>query len=272
MNAPTPKTLEEHRDYLYEIVKLKLFFTHLWLEQHPDESFRNVIRNRVDIYRKTEANPGPHTPDAVFFDLPAWKSMEDKAFDCYTRNLANRAAFEAEAFEIFKPSIDLRCERDFLDNSVLAKYKCGSLKHDPQPSQDDPSSISFHIANAIRPHSIFENPDYLRTCFLLLCQSVKTQWGVKTLYCGSWLNSCPKWLAFFPQEWLDNMSAPSENVAWHYGYWGQFITARGTFNAKYGKILRETGRLPHYPRVSHCSVEALEKFTLSKLAKKALPR
>ena len=26
------KTLEEHRQYLYEIVRLKLFFLHLWLD------------------------------------------------------------------------------------------------------------------------------------------------------------------------------------------------------------------------------------------------
>lgn len=261
MSVLSPKTLEEHREYLYEIVKLKLFFVHLWLEQHPEETFQSVIRNRVDIYRKTEANPGPHTPDAVYFDLPAWKGMEDKAFECYVRNIKDRSAFETEAFEIFKPSIDLRCERDYLDNSVLAKYKCGSLKHDPQPDATDPTAINFHIANAIRPHSIFENPDYLRSCFLLLCQAVKTQWGIKTLYCGSWLNSYPKWLNYFPQEWIDNMSAPTENVGWHYGFWGQFITAKGTFNYKYGKILRETGRFPYYPRISHCSVEALESFT-----------
>lgn len=264
---PSPKTLEEHREYLHEIVKLKLFFVHLWLEQHPEESFRNVIRNRVDIYRKTDANPGPHTPEAVFFDLPAWKTMEDKALECYAANRENRTAFESEAFEIFRPSVDLRCERDYLDNSVLAKYQCGSLKHDPSPCPSDPTSISFHIANAIRPRSIFENPDYLRSCILLLCQAVKTQWGIKTLQCGSWLNDCGKWCEFFPPEWTEHMGARNEDVGWHYGFWGQFITARGTFNAKYGSILRETGRLPYYTRYSYCSVESLEKFTLERLGR-----
>jgi len=258
-----PKTLEEHRQFLYDIVRLKLFFVHLWLEEHPQETFSDVLRNRVDIYRKTAANPGPHTPQKLFFDAPAWMNLEERARRCYFTHLKDRQGFEDSAFEVFKPSIDARCERDFLDNSVLANYKCGSLKHDPAPFADDPKSISFHIANAIRPHSIFENPDYLRGCFYVLCQAVKTQWGVENLVCGSWLNSYPKWLSYFPNEWLENMSEPNENAGWHFGFWGQFISARGTFNAKYGRILRETGRFPWYPRTSRCTVESM----LNKLKK-----
>ena len=47
---PLPKTLEEHREYLYGIVKLQLFYLHLrQTEQDPNEPFRDAIRNRVDI-------------------------------------------------------------------------------------------------------------------------------------------------------------------------------------------------------------------------------
>ena len=68
MQELLPKTLEEHRQYLYDISRLMLFYVHLHLTNlHPgEESFQQVIRNRVDIYRKTDANPGPHTPALGF--------------------------------------------------------------------------------------------------------------------------------------------------------------------------------------------------------------
>ena len=52
MATVTPKTQEEHRLYLYEIVRLKLFFMHHWLSTHPEEKPVDVLRNRIDIYRK----------------------------------------------------------------------------------------------------------------------------------------------------------------------------------------------------------------------------
>lgn len=33
------KTFEEHWEYLVEIVKLKLWFVHHWLDSHPEEDF-----------------------------------------------------------------------------------------------------------------------------------------------------------------------------------------------------------------------------------------
>ena len=253
------KTLEEHRQYLYEIVRLKLFFLHLWLEQHPEEDFQFVIRNRVDIYRKTKANPGLHTPKELFFDAPAWKSMEDLAEQCWKENRNDRERFEKEAFEIFRDSIDQRCEFDYLDNSVLAQYTNGCLRHDRCPDETNPELIWFHIGNVLRPHSIFEDPDYLPRCFKWLMDTVEEKFNVKQIGTGTWLNSNPKWLALFPDEWLENLSAPVEAINWSYGCWGQFISARGTFNAKHGRILRETGRFPFYARISHCSIAAMRK-------------
>ena len=76
---------------------------------------------------------------------------------------------------------------------------------------------------------------------------------------GSWLNGLPQWLKWFPQEWLDNMGEPNTNVQWHYGFWGSFISARGTFNAKYGQYLREHGKMMFYPKRSFCSIKAMRE-------------
>ena len=50
----TLKTLSEHRQYLHQIVRLKLHFLHGWLRAHPEETFAYGLRNRVDIFRKTD--------------------------------------------------------------------------------------------------------------------------------------------------------------------------------------------------------------------------
>ena len=67
-NPPAGHTLAEHREYLHEIVRLQLFFLHGYCREHPEEAFRDVLESRVDIYRKTDANPGPADPAECFFD------------------------------------------------------------------------------------------------------------------------------------------------------------------------------------------------------------
>lgn len=256
--APAAKTLEEHRDYLHRVVRLKLFYLHYSLsELHPEETFSSAIRNRVDIYRKTDANPGPHTPKDLYFDAPAWKEMEDAAAGLWEKYRSDRARFESEAFEVFRDSIDRRCERDFLDNSVLANYQCGSLKHETALSED--GYLEFHIANAVRPHSFYEDPLYLPRCFRALLRVAELQFhalGIKTC---TWLNSSKRWLSLFPDEWLEHLSEPMKEVNWSYAWWGQVISHRGTLHEKNAAFLRENLRFPYPPRYTFCSLEAMKK-------------
>ncbi len=255
-----PKTLEEHREYLHEIVKLKLFFVHLYLTEYgTQETFQEVIRNRVDIYRKTEANPGPHTPKELFFDAPAWKNMEDEAAALFERykNIDDRAKFESEAFEIFRDSIDRRCLRDYQDNSVLANYQCGSLKHDMELSSD--GYLGFHMGNAVRPHSFYDDPLYLPRCFRALLRVAELKFHAKGIYTHSWLNSSSRWCAQFPEEWQKNMSEPNPQINWSYGSWGQFISARGTLQKSNAAYLREHKKVRYLSRGSFISLEAMKE-------------
>ncbi len=255
-----PKILEEHREYLYGIVKLKLFFLHLYLTEYgTGETFQDVIRNRVDIYRKTDANPGPHTPKELFFDAPAWKNMEDEATAVFERykNIENRAKFEEEAFRVFKDSIDRRCERDYLDNSVLENYQCGSLKHDY--ALNESGYLGFHIANAVRPHSFYDDPLYLPRCFRALLRVAEEQYHAKGIFTHTWLNSSSRWCAQFPEIWLKNMSEPDTQVNWSYGVWGQFISARGTLQMNHVAYLRENKKMRYMPRESFVPLDIMKE-------------
>ncbi|MDO9540937.1 MAG: hypothetical protein Q7J98_01260, partial [Kiritimatiellia bacterium] len=44
-------------DYLVSVVSLKIWFIWRWLAEHPEEDFRYVFNNRVNILTKTVLNP-----------------------------------------------------------------------------------------------------------------------------------------------------------------------------------------------------------------------
>ena len=253
-----PKTLDEHRIYLYDTVKLMLWFIHHWLKKHPEESFQSVLRNRVDIYRKTDVNNGNINPKTLHWEYPEWLEMEQQAERIYKENLNDEPSFEEKAFQVFKPSIDARCQRDSNDNSEASRYQCGCFRHE-LALDPGTKTLHFHIANFCTPYSFFDYPAYTKGCFQMLIDRAEHIYGADTIATGSWLNSMQRWRDWFPQEWTDTLGEPNKEVRWHYGFWGQFITARKTFNYKYGKYLRETGEFPFYPRQAHCRISAMRE-------------
>lgn len=257
-----PKTREEHRDYLYKIVRLKLFFMHGWLAAHPQESFADVLQKRVDIYRKTDANSGTLNPADIDWKAPAWQALEQALAGVYERNRGSITRFEEEGFAVLRPSLDARLERDCLDRHGRQGYQCGSLRYNEykEPTRD----VGFHIANAVSPKSIFDDQLYLPCCFMILMEQVEVHYQAEYIQTDTWLNSHAKWLELFPQEWHDNMSAPNTNVEWHYGFWGQFISSRGTFNDRLGDYLRANGKLRYGLRSSKCSLAAMRRHLTAK--------
>lgn len=257
MNA-TPKTMDEHLEYLFEIVKLKLFFLARWQNEHPEEEFTFTLRNRVDIFRKTDINPEGLVPVGQYFDLPRWQALEKRLQQIFTMVRGDEKCFEEWGFDYLRPSLERRCERDFYDVSRLAGYQCGFLRHNLSPNGDG-LTLGFHIANDCSPNSFFDDPDYVKKCFNMLLDTAEQRFKLVNIGTGTWLNSVPKWLEIFPLEWQENMSEPDTNVQWHYGFWGQFINARGGFNARNAAILRETGRMPFLRRSSLCSISSMRR-------------
>ena len=258
-----PKTLDEHREYLHEIVGLKLFFMHDWLTRHPDEKPAEVLRNRIDIYRKTEANAGALNPATQNWEGEAWQALEQPLLACHARHRYDIEAFEQEGFAILRPSIDARCERDFIDTSRHASYQCGSLRYNLHT--EPTARVGFHIANVIQPRSIFANPSYLPCCFMTLMEHVEALYGASEIQTGTWLNMHRRWLGYFPKQWHDNMGPSNTDVKWNYGFWGQFISARGTYNRKLGDYFRKNREFYYYPRASYCGIAEMRRHLLDVL-------
>ncbi|NQT60610.1 MAG: hypothetical protein HQ557_16675 [Bacteroidetes bacterium] len=259
------KSFIEHKKYLHEIVKLKLWFVWNWKQIHRDESVAVIFRDRVDIYRKTDINQGTINPEITHFDDPRWVELEQKIVGLYEKHQSDTDAsiFEREAFQIVKPSIDARAERDYEEPPYVLNFKCGSLDFD-LPKAEKPNYVFMHIANAISPRSFFAEKKYLLDCFISLLDRSSLEYGADSIETETWLNSYPKWLEYFPEEWISNMGERDEDVMWHYGFWGQFITRRGLFDERLGRQLRETGRFPFLPRHSWCSIKAMREHILKK--------
>ena len=222
---PELKTLEEHCKYVEGFARVSFFFARKWLApKFPEKKIAELILD--------------HTP-LLYHGLNYLPSVWSEDSECrkiLTRadNLAELAPGEFEE-TMWNEIRDLAAKRAELNypNAVGVKapasWNCGSLKYDPpsgHPDQD-PKLVSFHIANAVGPKSIFDDPDYLPHCFLLLMKEAEIRFGCHTLATASWLNEKTAFLDCFPQEWRDNMSPRPEGQVvprWHFGWWGQRVS------------------------------------------------
>ena len=93
------------------------------------------------------------------------------------------------------------------------------------------------------------------------------EFSVDKIATSTWLNSYPRWLELFPLEWMANMGPHMTDIKNGFGWWGQFVNARGAFNHKHAQRFRETGQLPFLPRRSWCSFESLRKHLNEHLRK-----
>jgi hypothetical protein len=254
------RTFPEHLDYLVKIVQLKLWFVGHWLRGHPQEDVAFVLRQRVDIYRKTVFWQGQGFPTEADFNLSGWLAVERQVRSVYRQanDGTDRSAFEKRAFEVVWPVVEANARRDYEVSLAGKGFRCDSLEYDP-PSLEHPGRVHFHIANALQPRSIFEDRAYLPGCFFCLMDRAEAEHGADCLGTGSWLNSYPRWLVLFPREYLDNMEPETEDVWCGLGHWGQFLTARGTFHEARAARFRETGWMPYPGRYAWCSFAAMRR-------------
>ncbi len=253
-------SLAEFREFHFDFMKLQLHFAWNWMQAHPDETLEDILDKRIDLCRKTD--PDPDHCDTAKIDLkrPAYINLRNELVRIMqeTRDNDNADTFEERGFKLVKPTLAQFAKKTHGSNTKFDNYQCGSLRYDI-PTNDAPETVTFHIGNAIAPKSIFYEKQYLADCFICLMNQTEEKWGANTLKTSTWLNELPKWLEYFPEEWMLNRSDPNPDIQWHYGFWGQFITARGTFNHKYGRILRETGKMPFLPRQASCSFKSMRE-------------
>ena len=263
---PELKTQEEHFEYMKQLARVSFYFARKWLVlRFPGRNLGELIRDYTPIlYHGLNY-------------LPAiWDTDPDcrRIMDCADR-LANLAPedFEERMWNEIRTLTEKRAEMNYptaVGVAAPASWNCGSLKYDPPSGKKPEGWVTFHIANAVGPNSIFDDPEYLAYCFLLLMKESEFRFGVNVLYTSTWLNDRAVFIRFFPQEWQDNMSPrPEEKPVprWHFGWWGQLVTSRGTINPKAERFVRENGFLRYACRESHCSFENMRRHIQENILK-----
>lgn len=246
----TKKSLKEHIDYTYDISKLMFFVAFKWKKKHENEAIKDIIAKRTMILEFTGTKNNENDK----------ASMLDCLEHIFMKNISSPAEFEIKAFNTLKYHLDKNAPFIYeKDNIHPEEYNAGSLRYDAPLNELPLNHCNFHISNALCPRSIFEDSTYLPECFMNLMDKSEKEYGYDILRTYTWLNSHPKWIEFFPDEWKKNMSRPDNEIWNNLGYWGQLITARKTFNSKTAEYIRMTCELKYKPRSSWCSFNAMRQ-------------
>lgn len=264
------KTCEEHREYVEHLARISFYFARRWLKaKYPEHSMGELIRDHTPLlYHALN-----YLDNATQWDNPDCHRILTEADNL---SLLSPDEFEDGMWEFIHPLARERAVLNYPDSvgiKVLPGWNCGSLKYDPPQTGIPPTWCTVHILNAVGPYSLFDDPEYLPACFQLLMKEGSIRFGYDTLYCGSWLNHRADWLSFFPEEWRSNLSplSPDPVPRWHFGWWGQLVTGRGTVNPKAEIFVRENGYLKYQYRTSHCSFENMKRH-LAEINKTAIDR
>jgi hypothetical protein len=136
---------------------------------------------------------------------------------------------------------------------------------------------ALHFFNASAPLSPFDDVRTLAGSLLGLIGNCRSRFpAVKTLWCQSWLNSNPTFLALFPRSWLDSAAvrtteevdrrslgrAPLNTGNW----WGQFMKSDGGFHHQRAQRFRESGgQFPYCNRLCHAGIDEIDDFLVGLL-------
>jgi len=242
------RTSEEQRELISELIKLSLFFSSEFRKFHPEEDISSIIVKRTSMWEII----GLQGADDE-------KTFTAKLALLYIK-AASSAEFEKEGLALLIPHLDdFAVSNTAWERKVLAKYDDSCFRYDPPKDIRPANHCNVHITNYISPKSILKEIPYIVSRFFRLMDESGAKYGFDTLRTGTWLNSVPKWLEFFPQEWMDNMLEPVSCIGGNLGNWGQILTARKTFNFKTGEYIREHLEMQFKPRTSWCSFDAMKK-------------
>ena len=242
------KSLEEHLGFAEDCARLAFFFAYDLAGKRPEETLEFILRLRSPLYH-VALGLDPEVPQEIFSTFPDAGSAAD---------------FEEKMWHQCRDFILCRAEKHYpnsLGMGLHGTWQAECFRFDP-PKAEFPGRCAFHIGNARAPESLFADRKYVADHLLLMLDLMEKEYGATEAGTGSWLNSSPAWLSFFPDEWQNNMIDRPATPLWHLGYWGQIITARGTCNPKTCRFIREHGTMRYPMRYSWCPIPVLRRHLI----------
>lgn len=263
MNIPTSpqaKTPEDHERFLEAMVRISLHAAGRERRDGNPKSIGELLAELTHFAQMTDFHQDMIWEEPKIGDTEGWNCLMGDLDKAYATSL-NLDDFEARALALVKPHMGTRTSKDLEDLStgrIFVGYGSSCLRADPHSPQ---GATEFHIANVLYPDSFLSVDGYLPRCLVELAED-SLEAGRTVLFTTSWLNSLEPWLRFFPQEWRDSLGEPIYDLGPHLGIWGQFVTARQTFNERSGASFRKTGRVPFPMRRAEIPAQDLAAHAL----------
>jgi len=263
MNGPVAKTLAEHVEFNRELAGLMLWFAAEQVRKNPDVSLSDILENQTGIGRLLVVKPEHSGANKwAVYASAEWRAIRDawgRVLSETGDGPGSATRFETRALEVVADALDAVARASYVPGPPKSNGALGALSYET-PKPENPRRVTFHITNPLQPRSIFDDPEYLPRCLLALMEDAEARWRATGLFTGTWLNSCPPFLRCFPAEYAESVPLCERYfLSRGAGTWGQFVNARGCFNAKYGDQLRRTGSLPFMPVRAWCSFAALRR-------------
>jgi hypothetical protein len=282
-------------DYSEGMIRLGVWYVR-WLLAHRRISERHLpdaLTRRVNIYRLTSLWDGIRDPASGFRD-PDWDRLVDRLASLELRfSFEHVSELEEHSVALLRPWLGDTTEQ--LEGPL---FGCWAYEVVGESITDGPGvlgrltnhrkiaqrlqqlaglatperHVALHFFNAFTPQSPFDNVRSVASALRALIRDCRQRHPtVQTLWCQTWLNSHPAFLALFPGTWfasavgrtIDDVNrrscgrAPLNTRNW----WGQFMKSDGTFHERRAQRFRESGgEFPYLNRLCHAGIDEIDNF------------
>lgn len=234
------KNLDQHKEYLKETVKLSLWVTANWKNNHTDDDFLKIIDERSALVNHTVFNPKELYDEPTFFGNE-WPLLKEQLKNIYEKNNSPEV-FESEGFKLVEPYIYGRAERDLkIINNDTPANSDSWIRYDLNSTEE---FLEIHMENSRYPDSFLADDEYFYSKLQVAVQEAEEK-GFKGLRTVSWLNDLPAWQNKMPKEWNESIKDRTWDIEWHLGFWGQFLTSNQCFNHRAGEKFRKDGKVTY---------------------------
>jgi hypothetical protein len=251
------------------------------------------LTRRVNIYRLTSLWDGIHDPASGFRDQE-WDAVVERLVGlvrCFP--LEQTAELEERALALLRPLLSVAPEPH-----PQPAFGCWAYEVIGESITDPPGLLgrltnrrkiaqrlrrvvgratperhaALHFFNAHAPQSPFGNARSLACALRALISDCQHHHPtIQVLWCQSWLNSWPAFLALFPPTWCASamVRTPEDTDARSWGraslnthnWWGQFMRSDGGFHEERGRRFRESGGTFPFPnRLCHETIDKIDGF------------
>jgi hypothetical protein len=288
-------------DYVEGMIRLGVWYvSQLLASGHiAKRQIRDALTRRVNIYRLTSLWDGFHDPACGFRDREWDRLVEELGSLVQSFALEHTAELEERALDLLRPWLGFAPEP-----SLRPAFGCWSYEAIGESITDGPGLLgrltnrrkigqrlqrlggmatperhaALHFFNACTPQSPFGNVRSLACDLRALIRDCQRRHpNVQMLWCQSWLNSWPTFLALFPESWRASAvnRTPEDTDARSWGraslnthnWWGQFMKSDGGFHEERGRRLRESGGAFPFPnRLCHGRIGEIDSLLVHLLS------